>query len=99
MPFIAMVTKTDPSRISDWAIKNEGSGPALEIYYLRYLGEDKPPMMQWMTPLAPGDEYSLPRESGHRDFKVEYESLSGKKYRTTVTVSDGNRKTSFQRFD
>ena len=64
MPFIALVITTGVDRtVYPWAIRNQGFGPAVNIYYTRFLGEDKPPMMQWMTPLGPADEYLLPRET------------------------------------
>jgi hypothetical protein len=57
--------------------------------------------MQWNTPLAPGEEYVVARESGdvlHTiGFTVEYESLSGKKYRTISKRTNGDLKTTFQK--
>jgi hypothetical protein len=101
MPFIALVMMTDEQRTSyPWAIKNQGFGPAVNIYYTRFLSEDKPPMRQWLTPLGPADQFLLTREVGYLlndGFTVEYESLSGKKYRTTVKRIDGDMKTTFQR--
>jgi hypothetical protein len=103
MPFVALVETTGDSRRVPWAIRNQGFGAAVNIYYTRFLGIDKPPMMHWTTPLAPGSEYPLQRETGDlltKDgFTVEYESLSGKKYRTTVKRIAGEMKTTFQKLD
>jgi hypothetical protein len=100
MPFVGLVMKTESGRQSDWAIKNQGFGPAINIYYTRYLGDDKPPMMQWMTPLARGEEYFLGRGASNlltgTGFTVEYESLSGNKYQTFVKRTNGEMKTTFK---
>jgi hypothetical protein len=101
MPFVAIVMLTDPERTSNWAIKNQGRGTALNIHYTRYL-PDKLAISQWMTPLAPGELYPLPKENDQqmpeRGFTVEYESLSGMRYRTTVEWESGSPKTTFLRF-
>jgi len=100
MPFIALVMKKDDERYSGWAIKNLGFGTAINIYYTRCL-PDRKPMMQWMTPLAPGEDYPLPRENdiqmAKSGFRVEYESLSGIKYRTAVEWVNGDPNTKFYR--
>jgi hypothetical protein len=99
LPFIALVMLTDPDRSSNWAMKNQGNGTALNICYTRYLPSNQPPIRQWMTPLAPGESYSLPKENDHQmyasGFDVEYESISGARYRTTVDWIDGGPKTKF----
>ncbi len=95
-PFVALVMLTEPGRTGNWAIKNQGNGTALNIYYTRYL-PDRSAISQWMTPLAPGELYPLPKENDDQmakiGFKVEYESLSGIKYCTTVKWEDGSPKT------
>ncbi|MGA3055897.1 MAG: hypothetical protein ABSD63_16955 [Candidatus Korobacteraceae bacterium] len=101
MPFVALVMKKDDERNSNWAIKNQGVGAAINIYCTRYLAENMPAIMQCLTPLAPGEDYSLPRQSDHLmttgGFKVEYESLGGKRYRTTVSWANGDVRTKFDR--
>jgi hypothetical protein len=69
----------------------------MNIYYLRYLS-DSPPMMHWTTPLAPGEEYQL-RDNNHQlsqGFRVEYESLGGKKYQQFADWMDGKMKMEFR---
>ena len=101
MPFIALVMKTDVERTSDWAIRNQGFGTAVNIMYLRYLPGKANPMMQWSTPLAPSEEYSLPRENQlamrQGGFRVEYEALTGKKYVTAVAWTNGVMRTEFHK--
>lgn len=79
-PFIALIVTVEYGH-RFWKIKNQGCGPAVNVRYLHYL-PDKPPIMQWASPMAPGDEYALPQENAlgmaKGGFKVEYESLSGK---------------------
>jgi len=103
MPFIALVQTTgDDSRRVPWAIRNQGFRAAVNMYYTRFLPE-RPPMMQWTTPLAPTNEYPLQRETGdlltNDGFTVEYESLSGKKFRTTVKRVGNEMKTTLQKLD
>ncbi|MGB8496076.1 MAG: hypothetical protein WCE53_16880 [Candidatus Acidiferrum sp.] len=102
LPFIALVEREESGHSSNWAIKNLGKGPALNIYYSRSLSNDKP-KMQAITPLAPSAQYFV--ENADEDlttkgsFTVDYESLSGKKYRTTVRRIRGERTHSFQRLE
>jgi hypothetical protein len=97
IPFVTLVMKTDETRLSNpFVIRNQGLGTAMNIYYHHYLGGDKSPV-RWLTPLAPRDEYPLPRENKNQNFMAEFESLSGAKYRTTNEWVDGKMKTTFQR--
>jgi hypothetical protein len=98
MPFVALIMKTDESRFSgNWAIKNQGAGAAINIYYTRH-SPDRAPKMQWTTPLAPAEEYHLGIENDQWvDFKIEYESLDGTRYRTTVKRENGDVRTDFSR--
>jgi hypothetical protein len=102
MPFVALVLRSEPDQ-SPWSIRNQGSGTAINIYYSRFVSDDKQPVMVWMTPLAPGEEHIVGRESGdvlHKNgFTVEYESLSGKKYRTISKRTNGELKTTFHKFN
>jgi hypothetical protein len=106
MPFVALVLRSESSlspgtSSSPWAIRNQGSGAAINIYFTRFVGNDKPPIMQWMTPLGPGEECVVARESGEvlqkNGFTVECESLSGKKYRTISKRVDSDLKTTFHK--
>jgi hypothetical protein len=101
LPFVALVEREDSaSHSSHWAIKNLGRGPALNIRYSRDVGGGKT-IMQGITPLAPSGPYFV--ENADEDlatkggFTVEYESLSGKKYRTTVKRVNGERVHTFQK--
>jgi len=98
MPFIALVQR-EPGHSSNWAIKNQGFGPAINIQYTRFVREKEPPLSQWVTPLAPSEQYSVENKDVAIEggFKVDYESLSGKKYRTIVARANGKLKQTFQR--
>jgi hypothetical protein len=99
MPFVGLVMTTgESSRIAPWAIRNQGSGVALNIYFSRLVNENV--TMQWMTPLAPGEECPLEREVGvilgaESGFVVEYQSLAGRKYRTTTRRVENQLKVTF----
>jgi len=101
MPFVVLVLGREASR--PWLLRNQGSGTALNIYFTRFVSQSSPPRMQWMTPLAPGQEIAVDRESAlltqESGFRVEYESLSGKKYRTLTKDKDGDLKTTFNRIE
>jgi len=88
MPFITLIMKD-----TGWAMKNQGCGTAINIFYTRFVAEDKPPLNQWMTPMAPGEDLRVERNDANyidKDgFMISYESLSGKKYRTTTTMLSG----------
>jgi len=101
MPFVTLAMRKDDERNSNWTIKNQGVGTAINIHYTRYLAENMPAIMQWLTALAPGEDYPLPRQSDHLmaagGFAVEFESLSGNRYRTKVEWVNGDVRTKFDR--
>jgi hypothetical protein len=90
-PFVAPIKATEFSDKFAWALKNQGFGPAINVSYSG--GTADPSTMQSINSLAVGEQYPLPGETGNlekRDrFTVEFQSLSGKKYSTTVTWTDG----------
>jgi hypothetical protein len=100
IPFVALIEK-EPGHSSRWSIKNQGKGPATNVSYKRYTGENEPTIMQDILPLAPSDHYDVGNDdvelTGAGGFVVQYESLSGKKYLTTVLKIDGKRKHTFVR--
>jgi hypothetical protein len=100
-PFVTLVTTTESERNSPWEIRNQGSGVGVNITYSRYMGEGNQPLMQWTTSLGPGESYHVSREDGNltseSGFSVEYESLSGKRYRTVVKRVGSDMKTTFER--
>jgi hypothetical protein len=97
-PFLAVAmrqgTEMGPG---GWVIENQGFGPAVNIRCTDYAqGKGG---MRWMAPLATKAEYKLPREvetaSRGNVFCIEYESLSGRRYRTNVEWSNDDMKTEF----
>jgi hypothetical protein len=91
MPFLAVAMReTVQDRQGGWAIGNQGFGPALNIRYSCY-DANGAKQMRSTAPLAVGAEYraahndiseALRRE---REFEIEYESLSGRRYRTVTS--------------
>lgn len=96
MPFLTLVMKD-----TGWAMRNQGPGTAINIFYTRFQGEDKPPLDQWMTPMAPGEDLRLERnDAGYiekQGFIIRYESLGGKKYRTAIRMMDGTLNVQFDK--
>lgn len=101
MPFVALVLKKDDERSSNWAIKNQGAATAINLYYTQYLADNMQAIMQWQSPLAPGEDYPLPRQADHLmtkgGFRVEYESVGGNRYQTTVEWVNSDVRTKFDR--
>src|ERR1700691_4938370 len=80
-PFLAIV-RTDRG----YSIQNQGYGPAVNIVY-RGFGNNAVPFTASVPSLAPGGLHPVHNEFGitfqqHREFSIEYESLSGQRYRT-----------------
>jgi hypothetical protein len=102
IPFVALIEKeAGRGYSSNWAIKNLGKGPALNIRYSR-CGVDDKLEMQMIMPLAPGEPYDAIANADENfttksGFTVEYQSLSGKKYRTTVRRVNGERQHVFEK--
>jgi hypothetical protein len=96
MPFVTLVVKD-----TGWAMKNQGFGTAMNIFHTRFVGKDKPPLNQWMTPMAPGEDMRVERDDADyidkEGFTVSYESLSGKKYRTTIRKISGALNVQFEK--
>jgi hypothetical protein len=101
MPFLAIVMRRS-TRESDggWGIQNQGFGPAVNVSYSGHGREAS--HTQSVEPLAKGateavhadiaDAFSL-----KRPVVIEYESLSGLKYRTIVTMVDNVMQTQFHK--
>jgi hypothetical protein len=99
MPFVSLLAKpAEPNRHGGgWAIENQGTGPAINIRHSRPQGQDG-----WeptVRTFAVGDfrimenfDFNAVR---NREFIIEYESLSGKKYRTVVDWPAGAMRTRF----
>jgi hypothetical protein len=97
LPFIALVESGERGD-TPWAIKNLGKGPALNVSYSRVVNNST--AQHRVSPLAPSAAYHVTREdedlSANDGFKVEYQSLSGRKYRTTVKKTNGERVHTFK---
>jgi hypothetical protein len=84
-----------------WAIENQGTGPALNI---RFTGSDggNQPIMKTIPPLAAKAHRFVHNDIAEvftrwpQDFKINYESLSGMKYSTTLDMR-GEMQTQFHR--
>jgi len=95
-PFLVLLTKY---RITGevWTVENQGFGPAINIRHSEAGGSGE--FTENVNPLAKGEyvfldtfDINVMRNYG---FTVEYESLSGTKYRTVVVWEDGVMRTTF----
>lgn len=86
MPFLAVAASEQGG--PGWGIYNQGFGPAINVSYSRYDRGQRE--MQQIAPLAPGRSYTVHNEYLQAvgipgGFEIQYESLSGLKYRTLIT--------------
>jgi hypothetical protein len=101
MPFLALVEQTDPGRLTRWVIQNLGLGTAVNIYYTAW----RNPNLNAMNPSPPlGAKNKVPvsDNSGNiitsaSGFVIEYESLAGKKFRTTFKQAGDKQTTVFEK--
>jgi hypothetical protein len=102
MPFVVLAEQTGPHRTCLWMIHNQGFGPAVNIYHSRWRGPAVPNMMTATPPLAPTEKTMIDDNSANirtenDGFRIEYESLSGRKYRTVVFQHGDVSKTTFEK--
>ncbi len=99
MPFVALLQKPAERERhhGGWALENHGKGTAINIRHSVPTGEEG--WVQTVSPLAAGAFSFLPTFNidvmRNHVFTVEYESLNGKRYRTTVDWPEGAMRTQF----
>ena len=98
MPFLAIVMQPS-TRESDggWGIQNQGFGPAVNVRYSTHHRHT-----QSVEPLAKGATEAVHADIADafnlkRPVVIEYESLSGLKYHTIVTMVDEVMQTQFHK--
>jgi hypothetical protein len=102
MPFVTLVEHSEPHRFGNWALHNEGFGAAINIYHSRWLGPQRENARIAAPSLGPGDQYAVDNNSANiatsqTGFVIEYESLTGRKFRTTFTRHGDSQKTVFEK--
>jgi hypothetical protein len=99
MPFLTIVNTNDKG----YSIQNQGYGPALNIMYSGF-SDKGVPFSHPMTSLAAGAVSSVHAEFDitfrqHMEFAIDYASLSGFRYRTTINCGHNDQLlTKFSRF-
>ncbi len=101
-PFVGLVLAANQVSQSAWAIRNQGSGVAINIMHSRWGGHGKEPVMSWAPSLGVGDTHFIGREDGNlcetlQGFNVEFESLADKRYRITFIRQNSELKTTFEK--
>lgn len=110
MPFltIAWVEPAPSNKAYGWSIANQGAGPALSVRFRIYSDES---LDKWrsIADISKGEvRTTFHGEIKHhiqndvlanmRPFRIEYSSLEGVRYRTTVErLKDGELKTTFEK--
>lgn len=102
MPFLTLVELTDPHRYTNWAIYNQGVGAAINIRHSHWLGPDRDNTTIAAPSLGPKDHFAVDTNSANiatsqTGFVIEYESLTGRKFRTIFTRHGDSQKTTFQK--
>jgi len=103
MPCLVVTRLYEPShRPIGWGIQNQGTGPALNIRFTGFDGGNKPAIKP-TPPLGAGEERLLSNDIEQvflrwpKDFRLEYESLSGVKYFTTIDNAEDRLYTEFHK--
>ena len=100
MPFLAVRQEPNvPNQVGGWVLENQGYGPAINVsYHYQHHGE----IIRQVPPLAPGTKHGIHNDFAEAignplGFEIQYESLSGLQYHTTVTWNEaGAMRTRFQ---
>ena len=98
IPFLAVIMRPNTSNSTGgWGIENQGFGPAINV---SYCSGQKNAVLTRLGSMPRGDIRAV-----HADIEdafrvtqqilIEYESLSGRKYRTTVASINGEMNTHF----
>jgi hypothetical protein len=102
-PFLVLLPKPQEAgrHGGGWAIENQGFGPAINIRYSDPRGGLE--LRENVRALARDayiifDEFNIDAMRNH-DFTAEYESLSGRRYRTVVTWPNGVMQTTVEECD
>ncbi len=99
-PFLALTDKpkAGAAAYDNWFLENQGFGPALNIRCSRHF-RDGPSETLFMSPIAAGAERHIELETARQaqtlGFRADYESLSGRKYATILTVVEHKLHTNF----
>lgn len=103
MPFLAVgMREATPDRPGGWTIANQGFGPALNIRYSIYDAQGTK-SQRFVASLGKEDVYAAAHQDVanafvyQRDFEIDYQSLSGRPYRTIVRSRAGQLQTEFFR--
>lgn len=100
IPFLDLANQPhlEGGGVNRWVWRNYGKGPAINVK-IQYEANSPTRHTQLISSLAPGDQYSVGggsyHEMCHRKYRAEYESISGRRYCTTIEWSKGEKKTKF----
>jgi hypothetical protein len=97
MPFLVVA----PTQ-SGWAIENQGFGPSINATWTYREAGTKATMVVCQIPaLAPKEFHNVQNEFsqliGNSEVSIDYESLSGLKYQTLITWTEGSQIVKFDR--
>jgi hypothetical protein len=101
IPFLAVIMReTNPG---GWGVENQGFGPAVNVQYSGHIKGDAP-RKEHVEPLPVRRVIALHGDIAdafrfNQPFVIEYESLSGFKYRTTVAMVKNEMQTQFMRVE
>ena len=100
MPFLAVIMRPNTTQSNGgWGIENQGFGPAINVIYS---SGHKDATLMPLGSMPRGDIQPVHADiedafRATRQVVIEYESLSGLKYRTIVTRFDGVMNTQFHK--
>jgi len=101
-PFLAVIMREHlQDNPGGWGIENQGFGPAINVRYSGHV-RGNPAIATATEPITLGKTVPLHQDiadafNSNQVFVLEYESLSGVRYRTRVEMVENEMRTTFQK--
>jgi len=102
MPFLAVIMREHLiDNPGGWGIQNQGFGPAINVHYSGYV-RNNPAVTNAIEPIAQGAIVPLHADIAfafqfNQAFVIDYESLSGVRYRSRIEMVDNQMRTACQK--
>lgn len=103
VPFLAVIMREfQTGNPGGWGIENQGFGPAVNVRYSSHARDNPALETTAIEPIPQGRIVSLHQDiadafNTNQVFVIEYESLSGVRYRSRIEMIENEMRTAFQR--
>lgn len=102
MPFLAVIMRpaVSPNDVGGWGIENQGFGPAINVRYSGHVSGDS--REEYTESIPKGGTLAMHGDISaafrfNQALVIQYESVSGSTYRSTIAMVDNNIRTQFQK--